>query len=342
MPSTIQRLGIRTVLGLGSFVLIWSSLSLAFDVIAGWSAVRQIQAIGFPNVPGQILKCEIKEEHGHGGSRSYRVEVEYAYRVAGIRYTSTTYRKGYWSGPRNVAETLAASLQLGKVVDVHYNPRDPADAVLKTGIDGTDLFVAMFMTPFNVIMLGCWAGLWHMWRFGSTGGARLTDDGVEQRVEVAGARPVIWAFAAAGAAAFILIFVVGFSAGILPLLPMAVAAWTVILIAAATAWIWTARAVASSPGDLVIDRVNRTLTLPVVGERQAPLTVSWSSISDFTVERPAADSRKPLYVPVALLTWPDGSSSREKLAQPRAEWSANALATWLAEQLLTPRSVSSQ
>jgi len=336
MAFGIPGMGLRTLLGLGGFVLIWSSLCLAFDVIIGWSALRQIQAIGFPNVPGQILNSKIKEERGHGGSRSYRVEVEYAYRVAGIRHVCTTYRKGYWSGPRRIAEALAASLPQGKVVDVYYNPRDPADAVLKTGIDGTDLFLAMFMTPFNVIMLGCWAGLWHTWRYGSTGGARLTDDGIAQRVEVAGVGPVISAFAAAGAVAFILIFVVGFSAGILPLLPMTVAAWTVILIAAATAWIWTA-ARSSSLGDLVIDRVHKTLTLPVLGDRQAPLVVSWSSISDVTVDGPAADSRKPQYIPVALLTWPDGSCSREKLAEPRAEWSAKALATWVGEQILPSR-----
>src|SRR5258708_27644712 len=102
MSSRIPRVGLRTVLSLGGFVLLWSSLSVAFDVIIGWNAVRQIQASDFPQVPGQILSCKIKEEFGHGGSRSYRVEVEYAYRVAGIRYTCTTYRKGYWSGPRSI------------------------------------------------------------------------------------------------------------------------------------------------------------------------------------------------------------------------------------------------
>jgi len=332
---------LRTRLALGGFVLVWSSLCVAFDVVLGWSALRQIQASQFPQAAGQIVNCKIKEEFGHGGSRSYRIDVEYAYRVRGIGYASTTYRYGYWSGPRTVAEALAASLPPGKVVDVYYNPRDPADAVLKTGIDGTDLFVALFLTPFNVIMLGCLAGIWRMWRFAPTGGARVWDDGVAKRVEVAGVRPVVAAFMAAGAAAFVLIFVVAFTTGAAPSLTVAVGAWIVILIAAATAWTWTARRATSSAGELVIDRVHETLTLPVFGNRQAPHTVPWSSVSDVVVDGPAGDSRTPTCVPVALVAWPDGSGSREELTQPWAEWNAVALAAWLREQILHPRPASS-
>jgi hypothetical protein len=231
---------------------------------------------------------------------------------------------------------LAASLPTGKAVDVHYNPRDPADAVLKTGIDGMDLFLAMFMTPFNVIMLGCLTGLWHMWRFGSTGGARVQDDGSEQKVEVAGVRPVYAAFTAAAAAAFVLIFVIAFITGVSPSLPVPVGAWVVIVIAAAAAWIWTARIFASSV-NLVIDRVHETLTVPAFGNRQAPLTVPWLSIAELVVEATGGDPKKPKYVPVAVVTSPDGSRSRERLAEPRSEWSARALANWLRGQVDTTK-----
>jgi hypothetical protein len=211
----------------------------------------------------------------------------------------------------------------GKPVEVYYNPRDPADSVLQPGIGGTDLYVAMFMTPFNVVMIGFWVGIY----------ARLQDDGVSQRLALAGWKPVHAAFLAAAGASFILVFVVGFPTGMDPSLTVASAAWVVVLCCAAAAWIWTARTVNPDVCDLVIHRANETLTLPAMGNRKSPLTLPWSAVSAVVVDK-HGDSKHICYVPATVVNWPDGSHSREALSDPQAWWGANSVAKWIREQIV--------
>jgi uncharacterized membrane protein len=318
-------------LAIAGFVLFWTALSSTVDVIGVWGAARQILASGYPHVPGRMLKCDLKVTHGKG--TSYHVEVEYAYDVAGIAYRGTVYRHGIGRSSRAFALPLVQTFFPGKPVDVYYNPRDPQDAVLHPGIEDSDLFVAMFMTPFNVIMIGMWTALWAKVRFGKTGGLRPRDDGISLRIAVAGWKPVHAAFTAAAFVSFLLIFVVGFPTGMDPSLSVAGAAWAVILCSAGAAWVWTARTVNRDMCDLVFDRANDTLTLPAIGNRKAPLTLSWSSITSVVVDMHGG-SKYSCYVPTAVVTWPDGSHSREALSEPQAWWYANSIAVWVREQIV--------
>ncbi len=330
MSSELQPESFKSKLGIAAFVLFWSALTLTFDVYGGWGAVRQLLATGYPHVPGRMLKCELKVHHGKGVS--YSVEMEYSYEVAGIAYHGTTYRHGFGRSSRKFAEPLVQAFFPGQPVEVYFNPSDPSDAALQPGIGGTDLFIAMFMTPFNVIMFGCWGGLGARLRFGATGGVRPREDGFEQRLAVARWKPVHAACLATTGASFVLIFLVGFPTGMDPSLSVAAGAWVVILCSAAAAWIWTARTVPGDTRDLVINLANETVTLPVVGHRTAPLNISWSSISAVVVDSDG-DASKRSYVAVAVVTWQDGSHSREPLTEPQPWWSANSLANWLREQL---------
>jgi hypothetical protein len=330
MSSELQPENFRSKLGIAAFILFWSALTLTFDVYGGWGAVRQILATGYAHVPGRMLKCELKVHHGKGVS--YSVEMKYAYEVAGIAYQGTTYRHGFGRSSREFAEPLVQAFFPGQPVEVYFNPRDPSDAVLQPGIGGTDLFMAMFMTPFNVIMFACWGGLWARLRFGTTGGVRPREDRFERRLAVARWKPVYAACLAAAGASFVSIFLVGFPTGMDPSLPVATGTWVVILCSAAAAWIWTVRNVSGDTRDLVINLANETVTLPVVGNRIAPLNVSWSSISAIVVDC-EGDANKRSYLPVAVVMWQDGSYSREPLTEPLPWWSANSLAMWLRQQV---------
>jgi hypothetical protein len=44
-------------------------------------------------------------------------------------------------------------------VPVYFNPQRPDEAVLIRGLEGSDLFLALFLTPFTVIMLALWYGV---------------------------------------------------------------------------------------------------------------------------------------------------------------------------------------
>jgi hypothetical protein len=265
--------------------------------------------------------------------------MEYTYEVAGTVHTGKTYRRGFVNASRKFTHGLVDSLPAGKEVDVFYNPDDPAEAVLVQGVDGGDLFAAMALTPFNVVMLAFWAGIWGRWRYAATGGARHLDDGILQRVEVRW-RPLHKALLAAGAMAFALMFLFALATQASPSLPTAIGAWLVIVFTAAAVWMKTALPFAAGESELVVDRLNESVTLPVLGNRRLPLTIPWSAIVAVEVDPAGGMSKGRMYVPVALVTGADGSQSREKLTPPRAEWSAKALAEWVRGQMLKSRADS--
>jgi Protein of unknown function (DUF3592) len=334
--SSSKSSGLAGLVVIGGFVLIWSGMTLTADGIGAWGAVRQLQALSFPRAPGKVVSCAIKPGQTRGHSH---VELEYTYEVAGVAHTGRTYRRGFMNASRQFTHALVDSMPAGKVIDVFYNPDDPDDAVLVQGIDGSDLFAAMALTPFNIVMLAFWAGIWGRWRYAATGGARHTDDGFAQRVEVHW-RPLHAALLVAGVVAFALTFIVAITSGASPSLPAAVGAWLVIVVTAATVWMKMAPRFAGGESDLVVDRLNETVTLPVLESRKTLLTVPWSAISAIVVESVGSTAKNRMYVPIAIVTGGDGSQTREKLTPPRAEWSAKALAEWVRGELTKSRDVS--
>ncbi|MBS0260621.1 MAG: DUF3592 domain-containing protein [Planctomycetes bacterium] len=335
MPSISSGNEFRTNLSLAFVALFWSGLTLAFDVTAGYGAVRQLRALSFPRVPGLIQKCEMRVRHGKG--TSYYVDLKYSYDVAGISYEGTTYRQGLQRNSKAFADSLVQTLVPGQTVDVFYDPQDPAAAVLHPGIEGNDVFLTMFMTPFNMVMLGLWAGLWMRVRHPATGGYKLRDDGCEQRLAVAGWSPVHAAGLVIAFGSFAAIFLIGFPTHMDPSLPVALGGWVAVLCGAAMAGIWTARRFDESMRDLVISRFNETLTLPVSGPRREPLTVPWSDVASVTVDS-VRDTKNRSYFPVVMIQRPDGSLTREIVAEKASQWSANTLAAWLRAQIGVPQS----
>ena len=114
-----------------------------------------------------------------------------------------------------------------------------------------------------------------------------------------------------------------------------------ILSTAAGVWIWISRYFRGAARDLLIDRVNRTVTLPVVtfpviGEQNASLTVAWSAIPDVIVTD-YGDSDTRQYVPMAVVVQPDGTRRNEQLSTPLNPASAAALTTWTREQRGLPQ-----
>ena len=105
---------------------------------------------------------------------------------------------------------MIQSLPVGFDVDVFYNPADPKDCVLSRGLDGGDLFLAMFITPFNLFMLGLWSGLWHLLR---SIFSRRESERISELFVTDDSSPMFAALAELAAASFLMTFVVGIPTG---------------------------------------------------------------------------------------------------------------------------------
>ena len=62
--------------------------------------------------------------------------VKYRYTVAGKTYSGNRYRFGEIYSSDGIGYQIVAEHPAGKRVTVYYNPDDPADALLRPGLEG--------------------------------------------------------------------------------------------------------------------------------------------------------------------------------------------------------------
>jgi hypothetical protein len=104
-----------------------------------WAARRQVaEAARWPATGGRIVKCTVENYRKRVGSASggtlvtfHEPVVEYAYRVDDREYHSTQLSfGGKAASSRASAEAKAARYPAGNLVLVHYDPKNPSNAVL--------------------------------------------------------------------------------------------------------------------------------------------------------------------------------------------------------------------
>lgn len=322
------------------FALFWSAFTLAFDAFIVWASIQQIQALNYPTVTGTITSSEV-ESSSDGDGTTYRPLIKYSYVVNDKRYEGNRYRYGQMGTGDRSAYRIVALFPVGKQVEVHHSPSDPADAVLHVGLEGTDFFLMMFMLPFNVIMLVLWlaalAGVRYRLLRPAAGGAKIIDDGRYVRVRLSPLRPAYIGAAVSGGLAFALVFIVGFSFGFNAPVAVMIVAWGVILGGGGIAYFYFHRKLARGDSDLLIDDFRGTVALPRTCGRQDEVVVPSGKIMAIEVERvEKRDSDGDIqhsYIPTLIFADDDGSQRREKLTEWKDEASAEGLAEWLRERL---------
>src|SRR6185295_278079 len=130
------------------------------------------------------------------------------------RYTAGSSSDSEW------AHEAVRAHRVGSRVSVYYDEDETTESVLRPGIDSGDLFLLLFMTPFNLVMGGMWiyggSIAWHWWN-----GTKPTlvdayrDRGV-LRFSLPDTPPILSGVAASGIAAFVSLFVVGSTSGFHP------------------------------------------------------------------------------------------------------------------------------
>jgi hypothetical protein len=319
------------------FVLFWSSLTLTCDVIWGWNVIRQIRVLDYATVGGRVIQSEVEAHQGR--STAYSPKIKYTYQVNGKAYTGDRYRYGQISSNDGSARRIVAEYPVGRQIDVHYAAADPSDAVLLTGLEGADLFLPMFMTPFNLVMLALWlAPFSKSRRRGSrVGNAKLFDDGFESRVRLVDFGPAACGAAVAGGLAFAGSFVVGFGFGFNPELPVMYVAWGVIFGGGAFACGRRWRRIADGQFDLMIDNLSRRLTLPRSQGRNDPVVVDADQIVSIEVlqltKRGSKGATYYAYAPTLVVADAKEAVRREKLVEWSDEARAKELADWLRERM---------
>ena len=322
------------------FGLFWSAITLGFDGFLGRTVYQRLHAESFATTRGVVMHSELIRSRGSKGGTNYRPKIHFAYAVLGREFNGEQFHYGDMSGndPR-WAERMLKEFPLGKSVTVHYDAENPADAVLLTGLEGSELFLAIFLTPFNCVMLALWSvPLTALQRrlVRQVAGVPLTQRFGRTHACLATVTPLVAALITLGGTAFATIFIVGFTAGFNPSVRVASFAWVGIFSAAVVAFALRWQRLSTGRCDLVLDLAARTLTLPRAGGFRESAQVPYADVKSITVERIAHQGQKggTTYSHAPTLHLRDNRT--ERVADWYDEKKATLFAAWLRAQLGLP------
>lgn len=134
-------------------------IGLIFTAIGGgilcWTAANVVDALAsrrWPQVRGTIIASKLQRSRDSEGGYSYRPDVSYRYAVKGKEFVARRTRFGDWLklGWPGVADRVVRRYPVGAAILVHYNPQDPAEAVLEPGLNGLLFGGAAFGATFTL------------------------------------------------------------------------------------------------------------------------------------------------------------------------------------------------
>ena len=323
----------KTAVFLVFFAVFWTAIVGYFDMMAGGDVLNALRSDDFRTTTGTVTSNEIVRRRGDDGPR-YTAEIRYAYSVAGRKFTSDRYHfSAFNRTDKRWARRLADAHPAGRSVTVYYDADNPALSVLNPGLNGSSLLMLMFLTPFNVVMLGLWwyvlPSIWHWWNGTERPPVRWFRDGGATHVRLPYLPPLATAFGTLGICAFVGLFAVAFTVGFEPSVDTMATAWVLVLGVSVAAGLNIWRMERQGAFDLVIRE--RIVELPAMYGRIERRTLDRAAISGVaikTTEYPHSDRSTTYDVGLArrdgghetVVSWHDGQS-------------AERLAAWLREKL---------
>jgi hypothetical protein len=320
------------LLGGTGWLAVLSLITLVFDAAFLYGVGWQLAVTRYQPVPGVIAQSRVE------GCDSTRPDFRYSYTVNGVNYTGDRYRCWTVASNDGSAEGIVKDHPVGTPVTVYYNPDDPAASVLRTGIEGSDLYLAVLLTPFNIIMLGGWwwaAKGFRRLRAGAPfGGLPLVREDERLQIRLDDTRLGCPAGLAL-ALSLILIFALGLTFGFNPPLSLMVGVWAAIIgLCALVYWCDPLTGVARK---LVLDDRCGKLEVYRRSRAVADLVIAASSVREVAVvvtEKPDAEGGVyRSYAPTIVYTQVDGSEGRQPLREGSDKELAGALVAGIRDWL---------
>ena len=263
------------------FALGWCGILAFIDVELGRSVWLQARSTSY--IPGQatMLKSELSTVRSRKG-RTHGVAMLYTYEVAGQRFTSERYAfQAMRSSDSQWARDAVAQHPVGANVTIFYDPQRPHLSVIRRGLDGSDIFTLMFLTPFHLVGLALILAV-------SAPLLRLvpkqidhsrSEPGGRERIFVGEWRPFGAFLGVFGFASFIGIFLIAIPFGFHPPLWYPLTVWVAAIILALWVALSTRRKIREGECDLVLDRHAAVLSLPPMHGREAREEIRFTDIA---------------------------------------------------------------
>ena len=316
--------------------MICFSLCVSFVVVQvdgawGWGFIKQAGSLRYAMATGKVTLSRPENIKQEGEA------VQYSFEVGGRTFIGTRVR--YAHSDWEVEKSAMLANPIGAAVPVFYDPENPQNSLLMPGLRGKDTVLVLFVTPFNLVMLGLWIWVagWLRERLFHpvAGGVKIIADGSATRVRLPHYQPVVWGLATSTALGFVSLVAMAVGTNFKPSLGLGLADIGLIYLAGIGVFLWRWWRMRSGVDDLVLHETNRTLELPPTFGRKQRATVNFADIKSFTVEEVEHRNKNGgvsyTYEPTLYLRGPEAGT------QTLADWSdevkAEDFAKWLRHRL---------
>ncbi len=328
---------------LAIFALLWTIGVLVMDMFMVKPAVKQYMAASYPSTVGRITRSETTQSDVSDGGTTTGVDIQYDYAVNGVSYHGDRYRYGAGSSSDDAWAWAAVQAHpAGSEAVVYYRRNDPEESLLSVGVDGSNLFGLLFVTPFNAGAVGIWiVVLSRRLRESSpsvAGGVRIITEGMKVRARLVPCSVMLAWLLALGLSAFVSIFVVLIGGGgFHPSVNQAKNTWIAVITISIVMTVWRWIRENSGLDDLVIDEASSTLDLPGRFLRPRRVRLPISEVASVEVRRVthASDSGNS-YTYRPVLHFQEKKMPEAVLADWNDEEKATAFAGWLRDRLHLP------
>ena len=126
-----------------AFTLIWCAVSFGFTGLIVGDIQANIDAESWPTVEGYIIDSGVSEQYDDEGGSTYCPWIEYGYTIENVTYTNDRISHGADDRCSSWDDDWADDHRPGENITVYFNPEDPQDSQIETGMV-TDPFLICF------------------------------------------------------------------------------------------------------------------------------------------------------------------------------------------------------
>jgi len=318
--------------------LILSGFVLVYDGFIALKISRKVASLHYPVTTGKITSSEVRLLTGGRNQKTYIPVIDYSFEVDGYTFTGAKEFSTLAPWDPTAAQLIAKEHPAGAALQVFYNPARPGESMLSCGAQGSDLMEVLFMTPFNMAMLGCW-----MWAYSllrdrffrpPAAGVKIITDRMLTRVRLPEIGPAVWGLATTAGMAFIFQFMMSFITSS-PSVTYALAVNCLVYLGGLYTFAWHWFKVRSGVNDIVIDEPSRTITLPQKFGRKQRITANIADIESLSVKmlKHSNKGSRTWYTYAPTITLHGTPPRAHKLAHWQDKVKANDFTVWMRGQL---------
>ena len=298
----------------------------------------QYRADSFPTTAGTIEYAKAVTYNTSKGRVSYGLDIGYFYAVNGHHFRGHRFRYDDFPAGYAAVNHVVNNYPRGSIVEVYYNPADPADTVLSTRVMAGDFSLIFISTPLALYMVFLWRKTarqieWPGRPKPLAGGIQIINEPMTTRIRLPRYPAGPLTLTVAGGLSCVTGFVFEF---VIPAAPVSAIGWSLPLIAVAgiIVYWWQHGKIAAGLQDLIIHEAQRTIELPLTYKRRERRPLPIAQILAISVEKVVHNGKSSTFYTYApTLEMQDGTSERLTDLNKRQ---AEAFAEWLQKKLGIP------